>query len=99
MAIELETAEIAIDTVGAEAVQQTLDALGVQVDEVNAAAGVSDDAAAEFTPAAKQEGYATAQADVSPNIGDLLAEQRRTNDLLERLIELTEQHQHNAPTY
>ena len=35
---QTETAEIQLDTVGAEAVQQTLDALGVNAEQVNAAA-------------------------------------------------------------
>ncbi len=39
MAIELETAELQINTVGAEAAQQALDALGVDAEQVNAAAG------------------------------------------------------------
>ncbi len=39
MAIELETAEMQLDAVGAEAVQQTLDALGIQAEAVNSTAG------------------------------------------------------------
>jgi hypothetical protein len=45
MSETLDTFDIELDTVGAEAVQQTLDALGLKAEEVNAAASGHETAA------------------------------------------------------
>jgi hypothetical protein len=97
MPIELETAEVTIDTVGAEAVQQTLDALGIQAGDVNAPA--TDTTALAKDDPQRPDPKAAANTDDSLDLSALVAEQRQTNTLLERLIELTAQHQHSAPTY
>ena len=56
MSIELETAELTIDTVGIEAAQQALDALGVETDLINATASADDrpEASVRETPQANQ---------------------------------------------
>jgi len=67
MAIELETAELTIDTVGVEAAQQALDALGVKTDLINQA-GADEDKGKPNTPeaaTADEKAESGASADVA----------------------------------
>ncbi len=76
--MNLETYEIQLDTVGQEAVQQTLDALGVKTQSINATEAASSDAATRQTAAASP----TSTLDLS-----------RVESLLERIAVATERQQ------
>jgi hypothetical protein len=94
-----ETFDIQLDTVGAEAVQQTLDALGVKAESVNHAA-----AAAEETTGTPGTGAilptSDAAAAVQIDLAPLLAAQERTNDLLAAILAALEQRPVTTqPTY
>ncbi len=73
--MNLDTYEIQLDAVGQEAVQQTLDALGVKAESVNATEAASSDAATRQTAAATP----TSNLDLS-----------RVEALLERIAVATE---------
>jgi len=94
-----ETFELQLDTVGAEAVQQTLDALGVQVEQVNAAASSEQGSAAANAPLSVAGDTNTATS-TPIDLAPLLAALDRQTEILERIATLLENRPVTpAPTY
>ncbi len=97
MAITLETAEIQLDTVGAEAVQQTLAALGVQAKQVNSEAADATIAAPDQAAAS-----ATPQTNENPGAFDdtrIIAALDRQTEILERIATALQREPTQPPTY
>ena len=98
MPIPLETAEIQLDTVGAEAVQQTLDALGLEVEQVNAA--VPGEEPADRTAATVATPHTTDPSPAAADLSPLLAALDRQTEILERIAATLEgHHSTSTPTY
>lgn len=85
MADLLETYDIQLDAVGAEAVQQTLDALGVKAESVNAAAS-------------SDVGQASSSPSTGPDLAGVLAALETTNDILRDILAAVRTSQ-PPPTY
>ncbi len=99
MPIPLETAEIQLDTVGAEAVQQTLDALGLEVEQVNAAAG-DGTAGPEGASAVPGHDRAANSPSTESDLAGVLAALDRQTEILERIAATLEgHHSTSTPTY
>lgn len=101
MADDTDTFEIQLDTVGAEAVQQTLDALGVHADEVNHAAAAAEETGSpgsgEHPPS---DAAAAVQIDLSEFMVGIIAAQEQTNSLLEEILAaIQEKPVTQTPTY
>ncbi len=95
-----ENFEIQLDTVGAEAVQQTLDALGVQAEQINTTAAGDATAGPEASVLAPGSAGQAPASFSAPDLAGVLAALDRTNDLLASILQAIETRPLNSqPTY
>ncbi len=85
----LESAEIQIDTVGVEAVRQTLDALGIQTEPIHSAGSESTPGPTGATTAPGGPSQASPSSP-GTDLAGVLAAIARSNEILERIAAAVE---------